>query len=164
MEHALPDQQLLSNDRIPAILDKRTERACDTPARDVRSHHLPRVPVDDPRACAQPQAGRHVRRGARCGLDVHVRGRCEEGIRALAVGEEAADMGGLPIQSVHGPQRAGGTSWGESQAVGLAGCDVEVWRARHQRHVREGALWGRVALHVRAKVFAELPVDGAGGA
>ena len=55
-----------------------------------------------------------------------------------------------------------GTSRGGSQAVGLAGHDVEVRRAHRQRYVREGALWGRVALHVRAKVFADLPVDGAG--
>ena len=73
-------------------------------------------------------------------------------------------MGELPIQPVHGLERAGGTSRRGSEAAGLAELFVEIWRACHERYVREGALWGRVALHVRVEMFAELPVDGGRGA
>lgn len=148
MEYALPHQQLLSDDRISAVVGEGTERTSDTPACGARPRHLPRVPLDDSRTCTEPQAGGYVWGGVGRHIHVHVRGRGEEGIRVLGTAEETADMGRLQIQPVDGLQRAGRTSRGGPQTAGLAGLFVEIRRARGERRVREGALRGRVAVHV----------------
>ena len=130
MEHALPHEQLLSDDGISAVLDKRTECTSDAPAVDAHPHYLPRFPMDDPRSRAETQARRYVWGGTGCCLRLHVRRRGEEGIRKFGSWEEAADLGELQVPPVYGLERTGRAAGRGTQAAGLAGFCIALRRAR----------------------------------